>query len=57
MRLKERVGRKRRTREFRGKAAEDGPKAREESVLNRSAQPLQEHQKTTYGIWQMQGQK
>lgn len=28
MRLKERVGRKRRTREFRGKAAEDGPKAR-----------------------------
>lgn len=32
VRLKERAGRKRRAREFRGKAAEGGPKAREECV-------------------------
>lgn len=46
MRLKERARTKRSARELRGKAS----KAREESVLSRSAQPLQENPKPTYGI-------
>lgn len=40
VRLKERA--RRRARKLRGKAAERGPKAKEDSVLSRSAQPLQE---------------
>lgn len=44
-------GRKRRVRELTGKAAECGPKVKEESILSRSAQPLQEeNQNPTYGI-------
>ena len=39
VRLKERA--RRRARKLRGKAAERGPKAKEDSVLSRSAQPLQ----------------
>lgn len=51
MRLKERTRTKRGAWELRGKAAEYGPKAKEESVLSRSAQPLQkENQNSTYGI-------
>lgn len=46
MRLKKKAERKRRAREFRGNAAEGGPKARKESILNRSAQPLQENKNT-----------
>ena len=46
MRLKKRAERKRRDREFRGNAAEGGPKARKESILNRSVQPLQENKNT-----------
>lgn len=50
MRVQERAGRKRKARKLRGKAAESGPKAREESVLNRSAQPLQENQNLIWNI-------
>lgn len=50
MRVQERAWRKRKARELRRKAAESGSKAREESVLSRSAQPLQENQNLTCGI-------
>lgn len=50
MRVQERAWRKRKARELRRKAAESGSKARKESVLSRSAQPLQENQNLTCGI-------
>lgn len=50
MRVQERAWRKRKAKELRGKAAESDPKAREERVLSRSAQPLQENQNLTYRI-------
>lgn len=52
LKLKERTRRKRSARKLRGKAAECGPKAREESVLSRSAQPLQEEKPKTH-LWNL----